>query len=63
MIGDDMRKKGVSLIALIITIAVMIIIATVTILKVSNSISKAKVSVFNSDFSTVEEAVHAYLNT
>lgn len=54
------EKKGISLIALIITIAVLIIIAGATIQKGLQRTEDAKVARHNTDISTVQEEVESY---
>lgn len=56
------RIKGITLISLIITILVMLIIATVTVIGITNLVDTGKKTAFATDLKNVEEAVALYYN-
>lgn len=53
-------KKGISLIVLIITIAVMLILLTTIVISVNSAVNNAKLSSFATDLSTVEDLTKTY---
>lgn len=56
----DNKKKGISLVVLIISIGVMLILLSIIIVSVNNVSNNAKLSAFASDLSTVEDLTSAY---
>lgn len=55
-----MKKNGISLIVLVVTIVVTIILSATVILTVDNSSSKARISSFMEELSVIEDSITSY---
>ncbi|MEG1363571.1 MAG: hypothetical protein RSC92_03990, partial [Clostridia bacterium] len=55
-----MKKRGISLIVLVITIIITIILVSVVVIPTKNSINDSKITAFIKDLSTIEDATVSY---
>lgn len=58
--GVNMKKKGVTLITLVITIILVLILLGITTISVGNAIQNAKYTAFGKDLATIEGEVVSY---